>query len=182
MNIILVRTNVKELTTDGYISIDGMRICDTAEATPTLLPVGVYEVKISKCGRAARRMPIVHGEPSPLKCRLCKAAVFDRKRAKLNCYCQLEEAMLMETPDAELHSLEATLADDVRKNHSYMSYCPQIKSGNGVYHQTDGGILVGRFLQPGIVTRSREVFDRLYERIEKAVARGHKIHLIIRQK
>jgi len=180
MKIIITRTNIKELTTDGHLSIDGVKICETAEATPTLLSPGVYDVNILKCGRAARKMPIVAHRPSELQCQLCKAAVLRRKRAKFDCYCQLEEAIREESTEEELHKLELQLTDDIRQNYSYMSRCPQIKVGNGVYNCTDGSILVGHRIRPGIVIRSREVFDRLYERIEKSASRGHRIRLVIR--
>lgn len=182
MKIIITRTNIKEHTTDGFLMIDGQQICHTAEATATMLPPGKYQIHICKCGRMARKMPIVSITPTQQQCQLCREAVIDRIRAKMEIYDLLEEAIRDNCPESKLRQLEKVLDDDLRMNHSYMSRCPQIKVGNGVYNTTDGAILVGRFLQPGIVIRSREVFDRLYERMKKSISRGHKIIVVIQEK
>lgn len=56
---------------------------------------------------------------------------------------------------------------------------PLIIPGNGVYNLTDGSIIVGKHLVPGIVTHSKAAFDNLYERIRKNIERGQKVLLII---
>lgn len=58
-------------------------------------------------------------------------------------------------------------------------FCPMIKVGNGAYNHTDGSIIVGEYLQPGILIHSSEAFDKLYERIKKSVQRDTEICLTI---
>lgn len=55
----------------------------------------------------------------------------------------------------------------------------RIESGNGVYKRTDGSIIVGKHLIPGILTHSRPAFDALYDRIRKNIERGNSVTLII---
>lgn len=57
--------------------------------------------------------------------------------------------------------------------------CPMLRWGNGAYNRTDGAILIGEYYLPGIVIHSRQIFDRLYERIEKSISRGNQVWLII---
>ena len=58
-------------------------------------------------------------------------------------------------------------------------FCPQIKPGNGVYGRRDGSIILGSYLAPGIVRKSRQAFDALYERIRKNIERGKCVSLKI---
>lgn len=101
----LRRIRIKDKTCDGRLfSNDGIRICDTAEATPYMLRSGEYEI--------TRR------------CRL-------------------------------------------------------LAKGNGVHALKGPTILLGTHLVPGVVKRSAEAYDRLYQRIKKARQRGHKILLVV---
>lgn len=59
-------------------------------------------------------------------------------------------------------------------------FCPMIKVGNGVYNRTDGSIIVGDHLQPGILLHSGNAFEKLYQRIKKAVQRQNDIQLTIK--
>ncbi|MCQ2269119.1 MAG: DUF5675 family protein [Bacteroidaceae bacterium] len=54
-----------------------------------------------------------------------------------------------------------------------------IRFGNGVYNLEDSTILVGTYIAPGCLCRSRIAFDTLYERIRKSAERGHQITLTI---
>lgn len=47
MNIILHRTNIHCDTTDGYITISGRKVCDSAERTSAMLPPGHYPLTLS---------------------------------------------------------------------------------------------------------------------------------------
>lgn len=58
--------------------------------------------------------------------------------------------------------------------------CVQLRPGNGVYHRTDGSIIVGEYLAPGCLKHPRSTFDNLFDRIRKAAERGHDITLTIR--
>lgn len=101
----LRRIRKKDKTCDGRLFAEnGMRICDTAEATPYMLQRGEYEI--------------------PRNSRL-------------------------------------------------------LARGNGVYALRTPTILLGTHLVPGVVKRSAEAYDRLYQRIKKARQRGHKIVLVV---
>ncbi|MBP5595521.1 MAG: hypothetical protein J6Y02_09065 [Pseudobutyrivibrio sp.] len=54
--------------------------------------------------------------------------------------------------------------------------------GNGIYTCTDGRILLGTTIIPGIVKNSREPFLRLYDRINQSLRRGHEVLLEIKEK
>ena len=58
--------------------------------------------------------------------------------------------------------------------------CPMLKPGNGVCQRTDGSIIVGKNLQPGILLHSGNAFEKLYQRIKKAVQRQSDIQLTIK--
>jgi len=52
-----------------------------------------------------------------------------------------------------------------------------IMHGNGVCRLTDGSIIVGQRVCRDLVIHSRMYFDRLFERLEKAVKRGEEVTL-----
>lgn len=178
----------------GVLYIDGQRICDTAEATPKLLPEGTYALTIYKCTRSKRKIPLVeldspqhyNGKPIPLKCERCSALADECDRIRISLYSKLQYAIDQELPEQEITALEKALdaqtkkamQEAIKKSHD-VANCPKILHGNGVFNQIDGNIIVGKYLQPGIVLNSRQVFDRLYDRIEKAISRGHSVELII---
>lgn len=54
-----------------------------------------------------------------------------------------------------------------------------IAIGNGVYNQTDGSIIVGKYIVPGCLSHSRPAFDALYQRIRKNIERGSPVTLTI---
>ena len=53
MELILHRTNIHRDTTDGYITKDGRKVCDTTEHTPTMLKQGRYTLTRTKTYFAA---------------------------------------------------------------------------------------------------------------------------------
>ena len=53
MELILHRINTTRDTTDGYITIDGRRVCDTAERTRVMLKPGRYTLTRKKFYLAA---------------------------------------------------------------------------------------------------------------------------------
>ena len=55
--------------------------------------------------------------------------------------------------------------------------CPMLKIGNGVHNRHDGSILVGTRGCRGMIVRSKDAFDPLYERIRKNIERGNDIVL-----
>lgn len=194
MKIIINRIHVKTLTTDGILYIDGQRICDTTEATPKLLPEGTYKISIFKCTKNKRQIPIIrfdsrqydNGIPSPLKCEHCASLANECERLRISEYGKLQYAIQNGIPHTEVLTFEKALDNEVQKeiqtsrcNSQAESYCPKLIHGNGVFNLTDGSILVGIYRLPGLVINSRPTFDRLYERIEKAISRGHSVELTI---
>ena len=53
------------------------------------------------------------------------------------------------------------------------------RHGDGALSAIHGEIIVGKQLLPGVVTASKETYDRLYERLKKAFQRGSSVHLQI---
>lgn len=194
MKIIINRIRIQDQTTDGQLFIDGQHICDTAEATPKLIPAGTYQISLFKCTRSKRKIPILQldqtgyyqGNPTPRKCNRCRTIADEHEHNRLSVCDKLAQSLHIQIPYPEVVALEKRLTADVcqrllhslQKSHD-MANCPKILPGNGVYHRYDGGIIVGRYLQPGVVIQSHPIFDRLYERIEKAISRGHEVQLVI---
>ena len=56
-----------------------------------------------------------------------------------------------------------------------------IQPGNGPFTMSRGSILVGEVHAPGYVLKSHPLFTTLYERIKKAVWRGHDVTLEIKE-
>lgn len=59
--------------------------------------------------------------------------------------------------------------------------CAMIQPGNGPFTMSRGSILVGEVHAPGYVLKSQPLFTTLYERIKKAVWRGHDVTLEIKE-
>lgn len=59
--------------------------------------------------------------------------------------------------------------------------CAMIQPGNGPFTMSRGSILVGEVHAPGYVLKSHPLFTTLYERIKKAVWRGHDVTLEIKE-
>jgi len=51
--------------------------------------------------------------------------------------------------------------------------------GNGIYTVRDSRILLGTYIAPGCLRRSRPIFRLLYDRINNAQRRGHEVLLSI---
>jgi hypothetical protein len=58
-------------------------------------------------------------------------------------------------------------------------YCPQLKDGNGVYNRTDGSILLGERVVPGVVKCTSKYFTRLVELLQQAAQNGEEVKVII---
>ena len=59
MTITIQRTFMKGEITEGHVSIDGQRICDTLENSFSCLAPGSYAVELVKCKQYARKMILV---------------------------------------------------------------------------------------------------------------------------
>lgn len=67
----------------------------------------------------------------------------------------------------------------INANSTLSVYCPQIKIGNGVHNRSDGSIIIGKRLIPGVLIHSEETFNRLIDRLDKAQNRGEELSLLI---
>lgn len=193
MNILITRTTVNEQTTDGCLYIDGQHVCDTAEATPTLLPKGTYSVVLFRCKKSKRKIAAVCSDgdkpPCEEQCRVCEATAKRIEKLRKAEYYQLEKALKAQDNDnaADAEALktyekqvtEHTMAK-IKEATKKRTPCPRITDGNGVWNTDDGKIVVGRYLLNGCVKHSGDIFERLYERMEKALSRGHEVNINIR--
>lgn len=61
MILYLNRTRIRQQTTDGVLRSEaGVRICDTAEHTPTMLPAGEYSVILKRHPKVKHRVPYIN--------------------------------------------------------------------------------------------------------------------------
>ena len=180
MNISIIRYRLKEATNsiDGTLYIDGSRICDTAENAQFHIPVGTYAIEATKCQVQKRNIPVINLHA--VVCRNCEAwaLVADKnKKASLkiiNAIHHVMERGKAEGKPEEVYMQEARAMEASLPKHAPrdpMPFCPQIKAGNSAWHETDGGIIVGQYLQPGVVIKSRPMFEAIYERIRKNIER-----------
>lgn len=190
MNIILIRYRFRPQTIDGHLYIDGHHICDTAENAISALPCGTYPLSLFYCEREHRKMPVLHiddvdtcfGLPKSETCRDCVNLNICRKQKEQNLIESLADACHDDKLAIEqLHALDISRSFDTRNELRAMPAhnCPHIATGNGAYNLTDGSILVGRYLQPGVLSHSRQVFGTLYCRIRKQLSRKPNVTLII---
>ena len=180
MNISIIRYRLKEATNsiDGTLYIDGSRICDTAENAQFHIPVGTYAIEATKCQVQKRNIPVIN--PHANVCRNCEAcALVADKNEKaslkiINAIHHVMERGKAEGKPEEVYMQEARAMEASLPKHAPrdpMPFCPQIKAGNSAWHETDGGIIVGQYLQPGVVIKSRPMFEAIYERIRKNIER-----------
>lgn len=54
------------------------------------------------------------------------------------------------------------------------------RHGDGPMKSRDKEIIVGTYVLPGLVTKSQEAYDKLYDRLKKAWQRGTTIQLRVR--
>lgn len=179
MEMKINRIRYKERSIDGELFINGFKICDTAEATVHHLPAGEYEVKLYKCQKAGRQLPrILIGKRA--SCTSCCKMEAQRSKLRGKVYDRLMELQAGD-PSAVVplqeHELICNMMQQVLD--IPVTHCPQIRPGNGVFGTPDGGILVGRYLAPGILTNSLLTFSSLIKRLRKAADRGNKLSLTI---
>lgn len=186
MNISIVRYRLKNESIDGCLYIDGQHICDTAENAKYHISVGTYPVAAAKCQVRKRNIPVINLHDSI--CRNCEAcALVADKNEKASMKLTNAIHYVMEKGKAEgktegeytveARALEATLPKHAPKDP--MPFCPQIKAGNSALNATDGAIIVGQYLMPGVVIKSRPFFDALYERIRKNIDRESPVTITI---
>lgn len=191
MNISIVRYRLKTESIDGRLYIDGQHICDTAENAENHIPVGTYPVVATKCQVRKRNIPVISltSHPSPLTlcrdCEACSLVAEKNEKASMKLINAIHHVMEKGKAEGkpeevymeEARALEASLPKHAPKDP--MPFCPQIKAGNSAWKETDGAIIVGQYLQPGVVIKSRPIFDALYERIRKNIDRESEVTITI---
>lgn len=131
MKIENIRKQKNAEYTTGISKFNGEYVADILEYTPTMIPTGIYKVKLLNIkGLRHRQIAIV--------------------------------------------------ADDYNPSDTKPSVFATIISGNS-YRSTHGksDIVLGKQQFPGTVIFSSKIYERIFERIEKCVARGESIQLCI---
>ena len=86
MNITIQRIRTKGEFTEGYLSIDGVRICSTLENSNAQVPTGDYVISLLKCKQYSRKMICLNPHPP---CSKCKKLPFVCMNSTLPCYCPM---------------------------------------------------------------------------------------------
>ena len=151
MNILIYRFYKTDRCVDSEVFLDGEPFCQASESTKGLVPEGEYRVCLQHCRQYQREVPAVEIRPMGARKWL------DRCR-----YCMRRGKAVM-SPHRNLRG-----------------YCPQLKDGNGVYNRTDGSILLGERVVPGVVKCTSKYFTRLVELLQQAAQNGEEVKVIIK--
>lgn len=188
MNISIIRYRCKSVANsiDGTLYIDGDRICDTAENAKNHIPCGTFIVEATKCQVLKRNIPVINIHKDICRnCEACSLVAQKNETESLKLISAIsyvmEKGKLEGKPEA-VYMAEARAMEASQPKHAPrdpMPFCPQIKSGNSAWNTTDGSILVGQYLQPGVVLKSRPMFEAIYERIRKNIERGNEVKITI---
>ena len=92
MNITITRKSRNAEALDGILSIDGFKLCDTAEHCATALAEGTYRIVRHKCKQNGRFVPLITSltpNLSPLipDCTKCKKLEFFTCNSTMPCVC-----------------------------------------------------------------------------------------------
>ena len=145
--------------------IEQVKVCGTVEREADCLPAGKYRVRIGKCIYHRRKMPFL----VPME----EDVASSMESSKGLCV---------------LDSSQCELCCKARHSHEFGDVtaftslpCAMIQPGNGPFTMGRGSILVGEVHAPGYVLKSQPLFSTLYERIKKALWRGHEVTLEIKE-
>ena len=166
MNITITRKSRNAEALDGILSIDGFKLCDTAEHCATALAEGTYRIVRHKCKQYGRKM--LRLEAATLSNPVRSAGVTKQE----------SEFWL----EASTRCDHCPKLEFVCNNTTMPIYCPMLKPGNGIYNRADGSIIVGTYIAPGCLKNSKEPFESLCERIRKLSSRGSEISLTIKNR
>lgn len=158
MTIIRKHFNDSPSCIDGKLYINGELICHTAENMHHCLPEGTYGVSLATCHVAGHQLPVVDMPSAlPRNCRMCRAIADS--------------------------NIKATLATFYDCRHTAkkqpLPVCPRLKMGNSAWRDTDSAVILGQYLMPGVVVRSRPVVLTVIDRLRKHFGRGGTVHLTI---
>ena len=129
MELKIKRTHSTRLYTEGLLYINDMRTTSTVEDTLTMLPAGLYRIRLTKGKKRRRVIGIIPNPPH-------KGGV-----------------------GGGLYHFEAC--------------------GSHISSRKNNSICIGQPIIPGALAKGRDIYDRLFDRIEKAEARKEPIYLII---
>lgn len=188
MNITIIRYRLKSSknSIDGTLYIDGNRICDTTENSKFYIAPGTYPIEATRCAIAGRNIPAINVHPDLCRdCSLCAATSETNEKARLKGISAIHHVIMKGKEQgkseaeytAEALAFEKSLPLYVPQEP--MPVCPRLRAGNCVWNETDGSIIVGQYLQPGVVIKSRPIFETLYDRIRKNLERGGEVTLTL---
>ena len=190
----------------GTLYINGVHLCDTEENPCTALPAGEYRIVRHLCKQYGRKMPVIltavgheqramscDGVGSKEKSRESKESKESREsreskesresnpslpsEAVDRCLLSVDPSQRLLSPKPRCSQCEQL--EHVSNNSTMPCVCPMLKPGNGVHHRKDGSIILGTRIIPGCLKHPLHAFIPLAERIRKAIARGHKVLLVV---
>ena len=155
-----------------------VKVCGTVEREADCLPAGKYRVCIGKCIYHRRKMPFL----VPMEEVSSSDAATEASTSEASTSMESSKGLCV------LDSSQCELCCKARHSHEFGDIsaftslpCAMIQPGNGPFTMSRGSILVGEVHAPGYVLKSQPLFTTLYERIKKAVWRGHDVTLEIKE-
>jgi len=165
MTITILRTKSWTHAIEGTLSIDGKRVCDTAECPLTAIPAGDYEIRLQYITPYQKRMMVLYPK---------WVSAEGAEPGSLPVYDPAAGSWRFEVPLWPFPSdYEAGI------NSVMPLVVPMLKPGNGVVGRTDGSIIVGERFSAGALMHPLRIYSPLRDRIRKALSRKRPITLTI---
>ena len=164
----LIRFYKNEHATDCILTLHGRRLCNTAEHTPCCLKKGKYPIMISTYTLV---------QPKNFEWPMAR----NQEEAELIANAEEKAAKSERQEGGEYLPLPAI----ARKMPCLYpsAECQQplgcLRFGNGIFTLADASIIVGERQASGLCIKTREVFDKLYNRIRKCLDTGEKVALVV---
>lgn len=202
-NYMLMRGETSNHAILGTLTVNGHYICDTLESTTCCLKAGTYPLEVvHDCdANKSKWLRVVIPELKELNPDYCEqCAEHDQQVSNCyrNFYNRLETACRDCLSQQEIELREQALIQErdlaLKQLHRPVP-CPKLTHGTGVQGRADGAILLG-VLPPAVETlnargeiqkvwlpilhNSKKTSDHLLRRIEKQLASGDQVTLLIR--
>jgi len=155
------------------------KVCGTVEREADCLPVGKYRICLGRCKYRNRKMPFLLPLAEGEQLDAVQGMQLDAALGKQ------QDAALGGQQDAAPGEPDATQCDlccKLRHQHEFGDTagftslpCAMVQPGNGPFTMGKGSVLVGEACAPGFVLDSQRLFTTLYERVKKAIWRGHEV-------
>lgn len=178
----LIRFYKNEHATDGILTLQGKRLCNTAEHTPCCLKKGKYPIMISTYTLEQPKnfeWPMARNQEEAELIANAEEKAAKAERQEGGEYLPLPaiaRKMPCLYPSAGCQQPSA-------ENQSPSAGCQQpigcLRFGNGIFTLADASIIVGERQASGLCIKTREVFDKLYNRIRKCLGTGEKVALVV---